>query len=291
MSTRQLAEGYCDHGAQYITASDPDFQRQIQQWQAEGLVDIWEPRLLTFGARTDGKHPAELGPITRYVGVPKMTAPSVALAGRLKVAFSTRIVRIEPSTNGWMLFDDAGDTGTEAGYLVFAIPPEQILPILGSATPTWVGTVQATTMSPCWTVMAVTTGSDKAACDAAFVNEGPLAWIANNATKPGRSTAAIWTLHATADWSRKHVNAAPDEVATALSAAFEKITGQHVINTVTHRWLYAKADAPGANRYLWDPTQKLGAIGDWLCQGNVEGAWMSGALCADHLLNSELETT
>ena len=82
-----------------------------------------------------------------------------------------------------------------------------------------------------------------------------------------------------------------DEVATALSAAFEKITGQHVINTVTHRWLYAKADAPGANRYLWDPTQKLGAIGDWLCQGNVEGAWMSGALCADHLLNSELETT
>lgn len=283
-STRQLPEGSCDHGAQYMTARHPDFQAQVTQWRADGVVAVWQPRLHIVDSPTDRAPTEQTTPTVRYVGTPKMTSPAAHLAARLNVALSTRIVRIERMGNRWALFDEAGSRTAEAQCLVFAIPPEQILPIIGPHNPQWVDTVRASTMSPCWTVMATTEKCPPPPFDAAFVNRGPLTWIANNASKPGRGTTPIWTLHATADWSRANIDIDPHDAAATLTAAFEEIAGVRVTNTVTHRWLYAKADSPPNTRYLWDPLFKIGAIGDWLLQGNVEGAWLSGRFCADEIM-------
>jgi predicted NAD/FAD-dependent oxidoreductase len=60
-------------------------------------------------------------------------------------------------------------------------------------------------MLPCWTVMVQPEADFEPGFAAAFVNAGPLRWIARNDSKPGRSGAPCWVLQANAEWSAAHL--------------------------------------------------------------------------------------
>ena len=37
------------------------------------------------------------------------------------------------------------------------------------------------------------------------------------------------------------------------------------------------------SKCVWDAEYRIGAVGDWLCDPSIEGAWLSGTALADHL--------
>jgi predicted NAD/FAD-dependent oxidoreductase len=96
-------------------------------------------------------------------------------------------------------------------------------------------------------------------------------------------------LHATPAWTREHVNAAPERVATALVAALAAAVGRALPAPTfadAHRWRYAQGaldPAPGA---LVDAQGALAVAGDWCHGGRIEGAWLSGTLAAARLLEA-----
>lgn len=280
ISTRTLDTGGCDHGAQYMTARDPGFQALINTWQSKGLVAPWTPHLITIGPA----EPRESANVIRYVGTPRMTSPLAALASDHNVMLSVRVAAIRPHDQYWILQDEHGHAvGEGFDSVVFAIPPAQILPIVSGSKPQWIDHAESAKLSPCWTVMATVDHAQAIPFDAAFINNGPLSWVANNASKPGRSQAPLWTLQASAQWTTAHLDQKPEEVSAALASAFEDISGARVSTTVAHRWLYAKATPDPGPRFLWDERLGLAACGDWLAQGNVEGAWLSGLSCATEI--------
>src|SRR5262245_45111298 len=70
LSTRQVDGYQFDDGAQYFTARDPRFQREVDAWRAAGLAAEWTGRvcILENGTLSAGEQKA------RYVGVPEMSA-------------------------------------------------------------------------------------------------------------------------------------------------------------------------------------------------------------------------
>ena len=40
--------------------------------------------------------------------------------------------------------------------------------------------------------------------DGAFVTDGPVSWIARDASKPGRPDAESWVVHTAPEWTREH---------------------------------------------------------------------------------------
>ena len=42
MATRRIGKGVADHGAQFFTAASPEFQRTIDQWEADGFAFLWD---------------------------------------------------------------------------------------------------------------------------------------------------------------------------------------------------------------------------------------------------------
>ena len=62
--------------------------------------------------------------------------------------------------------------------------------------------------------------------DAAFVNYGPLRWIARDSSKPGRGGTETWLLHANAAWSEVHIDEDAQTVAELLLAAFVELGGR-----------------------------------------------------------------
>lgn len=278
ISTRQLAHGNCDHGAQYITATSPGFRKVLENWKSRGLVDRWSPRISVIGG-SESREPAS---VDRYVGTPRMTSPLAALSKEFDVRPNLRVHSLEQHPAGWILKSEEGIAmATDVHAVVFAIPAPQAVELLGRLMPLWRETAANVEMAPCWTVMATLLGDQETPFDAAFVNSGPLSWVANNASKPGRLKTPLWTLHASAAWTSEHLHDDPKEVTKALVEAFENITQQKVAESIVHRWRYAKA-APDTNQgYLWDSALGLAACGDWLVGGNVEGAWQSGQACAN----------
>jgi len=286
MATRREGDWRFDHGAQYFTARDPRFLRHVLAWRERGLVDAWDAPI---GVIEQGRvRPAPEG-TERFVGIPGMNAVCREFATELPdCRFGWRLREACLDADGWRLTSEDGDV-VEAEALVLAVPPDQAAPLfpdaaLRSAVSDALG---GTVMEPCWAVMAVLDQALLEDFGAAFVNDGPLSWVCAQAAKPGRPGAQAWVLHATAEWSRRHLEETPETVVAQLLAAAAALPGAQRVRpgfASAHRWRYALAREPLQCGALWLGPQRLALAGDWCSGSRVEGAFLSGQAAAGRML-------
>lgn len=167
-----------------------------------------------------------------------------------------------------------------------AVPAPQAIPLLQECAPDLADVARQANMRGCWAMMLQYDTVIDLPFDAAFVNEGLLRWVARNSSKPGRTGAECWLLHATAEWSETHMEAAPDIVAGAMQDAFTALGAPLAKSWAVHRWRYADTQPPLQHGAIWDNDIGMGLCGDWLNGGKVEGAWLSGHSAAEALLLS-----
>lgn len=282
MSTRRAADWQCDHGAQYFTARDGRFQAEVERWQAAGAAALWQPRLAVLG--DEDRHQSD-GALLRFVGVPSMTAPGRFLADALALTTQCTINSLEKTPSGWQI--GSQEHGRLAGHydaVVLALPAPQAVPLLQTIAPDLAEVASQAVMRPAWALMLRYPAVVDLPFDAAFVNHGPLRWLARESSKPGRTTAPeTWLLHATPDWSQTHLEADPEWVAVHLLAAFVDLGAPLPQAWSAHRWRYADTAKPLQQGCCWDSKQSIGLCGDWLNAGKVEGAWLSGVQLAEHI--------
>jgi renalase len=283
--SRRSAGHEFDHGAQYFTARDPLFVDQVEIWRQRDVVAPWTGRIVSVER---GCAPQPAGPSTRYVGVPGMNAPAADLAAGLRVHSHVRITSIERSWGSrWQLFHDREVLPGDFDRVLLTLPPEQALPLV-AGHPRLSPRLHAVRMLPCWAVLVAFVERVDAAFDGAFVNSGPLSWVARNSSKPGRPRGEAWVLHATPQWSREFLDRDSGFVESALFEAFRHVLGTSRIPPSTwsaaHRWRFALPEEPLEARCLFDEADGIGLAGDWCGGPRVEGAWLSGRALAERVL-------
>ena len=283
MSTRRGDGWQCDHGAQYFTARHPDFRAEVARWEQHGVASSWSPRLQVLGGERNGSQDARSsqGPIERFVGTPRMTAPSRFLADSLQGRYETTVKQLQSSENGWRLFSAEHGWWEETFEAVLlAVPAPQATPLMQGVAPDFAELTASATMRGSWALMLRFDEAVALPFDAAFVNTGPLRWMARDNSKPGREGQETWLVHASAEWSEAHIEDEAEEVSRALLLAFNQLGGPAPQAWSAHRWRYADTAMQLEHLCAWDPERKLGLCGDWLNGGKVEGAWLSGAALA-----------
>jgi len=141
-------------------------------------------------------------------------------------------------------------------------------------------------MGPTWAAMLAFSTPLSVDFDAAFVNVGPLGWLARDSSKPDRKEGERWVLHASADWSQAHVDATVEEVLPQLVEAFFATTGALRTEPVfakAHRWRYALATKPLGEDCVMHASGRLIACGDWCLGARIEAAFLSGSAAAGRL--------
>lgn len=288
MSTRRGEGWACDHGAQYFTARDPLFQAELARWQSVGVAARWLPRLAVFdadGRRAEGGAGGE--ELARHVGTPRMTAPARLLADGLDLRLQTTVTALQRYDHGWELATAERGLLPEAfDGVLLAVPAPQAVPLLQPVSAELAALAGGARMQACWALMLRFVAPLALDFDAAFVNHGPLRWIARDTSKPGREGLETWTLHASAEWSEAHVEDSPESVAAALIAAFCALGGAAPLAWSVQRWRYAITDSAQAGGCVWDAGGGVGLCGDWANGGRVEGAWLSGHALAQRVLAS-----
>ena len=227
----------------------------------------------------------ERGEETRFVGVPGMSAVCSDIAqGLVDCNFGWRLDTARFENGAWRLENDTGEV-LEAEELLMTAPPEQARELLPFAEVE--AALADVTMLPCWAVMAELDRPLAEGWDGAFVNEGPLGWVSNSASRPGRPNRELWVLHAAPDWSQEHVEDDEGKVCKALLAAARELPGATAFNVESvraHRWRYARAAEPLERGAIRIDGMNLTLAGDWCHGSRVEGAFLSGAAAAGRVM-------
>ena len=282
-----------DHGAQYFTARDPRFMRYVDSWIEDGIVAQWPDSKTGDDQKIvvieNGTIKSESGSDDRFVAVPTMNVICKHLGSKLKVLTKTLVERIEKAESGIELFEDEGNTLGKFDRLIVTAPAAQAADLLVNF-PDVAQKVSKIEMNPSWATMVA---FEKLITDqwvGAFLHDSFLSWAARNNTKPGRNhQIESLVIHANPEWTAKHWEHDPKEVAQMMLAEFWKVTkilSQSPIHLQSHRWKYAIAVEPAHDRFFANDSASIVACGDWANGSRVEGAFLSGMAAAGRILGT-----
>ena len=276
MSSRRfstpLGEAIADHGAQYVTARDPAFVAQVQEWESAGIVAPW-PYISE----------------DVWVGVPTMNQIVRHMATTLNVHWNVRITTASQTHNGWTLSGEDQQVDGHFDILVLAIPSEQAVTILAQHDFGMAREAMLARFQPCWT--AIFAFDAPLPTDASHLRDGDvIGWASRETNKPGRTGLERWVVQASASWSADFLEEPADEVAEALLTALAKelrLPPLQPIAQSTHRWRFAMSTGLGTGS-LWNSHIGLGVCGDWLLGPRIECGWLSGRHLSGKIMVEEL---
>jgi predicted NAD/FAD-dependent oxidoreductase len=268
VATRRAAGLQFDHGAQYVTAKEARFAAVLDALTASGAAAPWQD-----GSGRD-----------RLVGTPGMSALAKGLARDLDVRQQEQVTSISRTPAGWHL--RVGHADHMADHVVITVPAPQVALILGVDHPL-IASLAGVRLDPCLTLMAAVQAPPP------FVTrrdpDDPLAWIAQDSSKPGRPAgeAVAWVAQAGPAFSQQHLEDDPTAIAAAMLPLLYDRLGvrpDQVSHAAAHRWRHARVAAPLGAPFLRAPDGTLHLGGDWCLGPRVEAAWTSGTAMAEDLL-------
>ena len=275
-----------DHGAQYFTVRDERLAGQLAEWTRAGVVAPWKAKFVEIR----GGGVADAPRRDRWVGVPGMNRIASYLLEGLEARFNTTITSLTRQKSGWWLGDQQGAEWGPFPRVVVTLPAPQAAELLIGLSCRLARQVAEVQFEPCWAVTVVFARRVPLAFDAAKVRcDQALAWIARNSSKPGRPPVPpeAWVLHADNQWSAHHLEADSGQIVDLMTAEFAhlcrtlRISVPQIVRAEAWRWRYARPRAPLGESCLHDAEKGIVVCGDWLLDGKIEAACLSGLAAAD----------
>lgn len=282
LAGRRIGDARFDHGAQFMTTRDSQFIHQVNQWISAGVVEEWY-----------SSFPGEPNSHARYRGVPGMTAIAKHLATDIDVKLTTRVTAVTEEKNRWTVTTDNGSC-LQSDALIITSPVPQSLELLASSGITLHPEISARLgrirYESCIAVMAILHQPSKIPPPGALViNQGPIAWIADNQQK-GVSQVPTATIHASGEFSTEHFERDRHHVGEELIEAASSHLHARVTDFQVHGWRYSKPTVIDNSRCLLGSQSTslppLIFAGDAFGGPRVEGAFLSGQAAADALLKA-----
>lgn len=272
LATRRIGTATLDHGAQFFTARSPAFLDAVAGWQAEGLVAEW---CRGFAGGDDG-HP-------RYRVQGGMNALAKRLAEGLDVRCDSLVFALRRDPRGtWQVqLDNASIAHADAVVLTCPVP--QSLSLAISADVDVPAELVGFDYDPTLCLLAVLDAPSAVPPPGGVQDaDTTFSFVADNAMK-GVSTVPALTLHATAQWSRDHLDTPTADVHAMLLAAAAPWVGEaSVVESQVKRWRYATPVRtwPEPCLALEGGPGPLVLAGDAYAGPRVEGAYSSGLAAA-----------
>jgi len=292
-ATRRVDDIPVDHGAQFFTVRNGDFEAQVAAWQNAGFCFEWSRNIPLW---KDGK----LQPLDprfeepRYACHRGMTQLSKAMAIGVDVFTKTRVTRISIANRRVRLdIKDADPVYAESAILT--APAGQTHELIKDYPfpPHSMNLVDTIEYSPCLTVIAEckTSAPD---WKGIHVKGEDISWIGDDSSKREKppKDRRMFIIHATPEYSRENFDD-PEKAHAQLIKKAKKITAgavDHVKESTIQRWRYAltsrRIDTMDFLSISNDPPILL--AGDAFLGPRMESAWLSGRDAGHYLLTKHL---
>ncbi len=279
---RPASTAVFDHGAQYFTVRDDQFESLVRHWQEMGIVHEWSQGFATSDGSlyTDGT--------ARFCGIPDMSSIPAFLAQKLDLRLRAHVLRVEWQSSFWQITTEDQRIIT-ADALILTPPVPISLGILdagGIAVPTKQrAMLDRIEYEPCMAVMVLLQGAGNIPQPGGIWSLGePVAWIADNYLKGVSPVRGAITIHAGPDFSEEYWHSTDEDIIRELVASSGEWLDSQVTSAWVKRWPYSKPfmTYPESCLMIKVPGPLLFA-GDAFAGPRVEGAALSGLAAASML--------
>ncbi|WP_066015027.1 NAD(P)/FAD-dependent oxidoreductase [Endozoicomonas atrinae] len=277
LANRRTAWGKLDIGAQYFTARDPDFQKQVELWLQASVVQVWD---FSPYCVEQGKLIPSPDETVRYTGSPLMNQLVYCSSNGLMVNFQCAVTAVEKLRKGWRLFTSNGEVFSDFDWLIVSSPAEQSRALLENCSDVMTDVPEAV-HQPCWAVGLATRGEAPESVQGIF-GDDTVRWASRLSNRPGFIKAPdiddVWMLHFSPEWSEQQGKETPVDIGQTGLEWLQKIMDTELDKSAEYRhyWRYANIKPVTFDKsYLLDEHQRLSVIGAWCAGGRVEGAWLS----------------
>ena len=289
MATRYTEDYKFDHGAPFFTARSQNFQKFIKAQTSQGIVGLWDKKVITL--EKDKKPKDRIWFEPHYIGTPNMNSLCKDAANGLSVVTNTEIGKIASIIGGgFQFFNKSGEVIGDFDIVISTAPPAQSLNLLGGfiESDCFIRNIE---MMPQFSIMVGLKQKWTRPWIAAKVQNSPLNWIYINSTKSGRdekNTAITATTEA--NWSKVKIEENPQEIGPLLMNELSQLIELDFSDAfiTCHKWRYSLPPNKDEAEVFWKPEIGIGAIGDW-CGGKyspVENAWRAAQAIAAQIKKS-----
>lgn len=274
MATRRFDGGTFDHGAQFFTARNPEFQALVADWVQNGVAREWFRGYPTpDDSKTRDGHP-------RFCGANGMTSIGKHLAAGLNVHLEQEIERLEFENGVWSAVSTSGArfSGEE---LLLTAPVPQSLVLLQTAGIELPQNAQAMLENlryePCIGVLANLDAPSLIPAPGALYVEGEIVWwLGDNFQKGISNREGSITIHSTGDFARAHYNDEDESLIEVLTSAAAEYLGAGIEGAQVRRWRFSKPENPQDIGHLRVNDLNISFAGDIFQGAKIEGAVLSG---------------
>ena len=268
LATRRIGDATLDHGAQFFTVREPEFEHHVQQWIQAGIVREW-----CKGFSTQDGHP-------RYIGVLGMNSVAKHLARDLDIRCSTfafEVLRNEDYS--WITKIDNG-LSFESDALVVTCPLPQTYSLLITAQVFLPEELLNCQYDRTLGLLAVLDGESAVPAPGGLQNpDESLQFVADNYMK-GISHIPALTLHFSPAFSEQHWDDEPHALHQLLIKHAQPFLRQaRIVESQVKKWRFATPRTPWPQR-IWQHGS-LVIAGDAMSGPKVEGAALSGLAAAN----------
>ena len=281
LSTRRSGSDlHFDHGCQFVSIPEDLQLKDLAEQCSEGTLQPWASNITADASEL----PFDDAP--RLIGVPTMNSVLKELNEGPPPLFNTTITSLKHESGLWHLFDADELQHAQSHVVITAVTSSQAVPLLAPIDFKMMSTLLETSYDPLWSLLCSDPPPSACAFDAMAPADGPLSWIANQASKPQRSSKNALVAIASRQWSRDHIERDADWVAEALAEAIARTLKVDTIGpAVASRWKHAIASRTAGIPVAIDAEQNILACGDWCLGPTVGHAIASGYAAADAALN------
>lgn len=219
VSTRR-ADGFTfNHGAQFLTARQPDFISACDSAQDAGALRPW---------RVAGRD--------AFCGAPTMRDLPAFLGEGLVIRQQVEITEITRD-DGLITFHDANGPVARGRQALITAPAPQAARLLEPVARELAATARSAAYAPCWTGMYGFADQDMPDITGPVsTDSGPVGWACWESGRPGADAgAAALVVQAAPDWSEAQLERDAGSIAKTLLAAWQDLVGTRAADTKLHR--------------------------------------------------------
>ena len=270
LATRRIGDATLDHGAQFFTVRESEFDHRVQQWVQAGIVREW----CTGFSSQDG-HP-------RYIGTHGMNGIAKHLAQGLDIHCNTFVFEVTRNEDtSWSTKIDDG-TVFQSDALVVTCPLSQAYSLLITAHVDIPEALFTCEYDRTIGLLAVLDGESAVPAPGGVQNPSePLQFVADNYMK-GISHIPALTLHFSPAFSEQHWDDDPHALHQLLVRHAQTFLGNsRIVESQVKKWRFATPRTPWQER-IWQH-ESLVIAGDAMSGPKVEGAALSGLAAVNAL--------
>ncbi len=281
-STQKQHDRQFDHGAQYLTPHSRRSAVLFSDWRKAGWINRWPALAYELPERK------KIDSSSWHVPSPSMATLTERLGQGLSCQTKCTVTSIEGQPGERYLVTSNEQRLGPFEVVLCALPAEAAQALM---TPfaELANLAAQVTSRPCLATMVMFEEEVMVDFEAAYLSDGPLAWVVRDSSKPGRPKGECWVLHATERWSREQLSTPAEKVASLMLSAFAQLSPIELPDVSycrSHRWRHALPEAPLALPFCFDDQLKVGLAGDWCSSGSVDATYWSGHDLAEAVLRS-----